>query len=167
MRIAIVNDVKLAVEALRRVVTGVRDHEIAWIAYDGAEAVAKCARDKPDLILMDLIMPVTDGVEATRRIMQETPLRHSCRDRDRRGQCGEGVPGNGLRGARCGQNARPRPEQPSGWWPGVARQDRHHQPLALPTRGLRRGSQGAIRGRRFAAQSGSLRRIDGRTESAG
>lgn len=73
MRIGIVNDMPLAAEAMRRVLALAPQHQIAWIAADGAEAVQKCARDKPDLLLMDLIMPHMDGVEATRRIMRDTP----------------------------------------------------------------------------------------------
>lgn len=73
LRIAIVNDTLIASEALRRVVVMVPEYDIAWIARDGAEAIAKCAADTPDLILMDLIMPVVDGVEATRQIMKQSP----------------------------------------------------------------------------------------------
>lgn len=73
MRIAIVNDMKMAIEALRRTLVSSPGYEIAWVAENGAEAVKRCAEDVPDLILMDLIMPEMDGVEATRQIMAKSP----------------------------------------------------------------------------------------------
>jgi two-component system response regulator WspF len=73
MRIAIVNDMAMAVEALKRVLLTVPGYEVAWIAREGADAVAHCAKDTPDLILMDLFMPIMDGVEATSQIMKQSP----------------------------------------------------------------------------------------------
>jgi two-component system, chemotaxis family, response regulator WspF len=73
VRIGIVNDSPFAAELLRRLVRTSEEHQIAWIARDGAEAVKRCESDLPELVLMDLIMPYMDGAEATRRIMSQTP----------------------------------------------------------------------------------------------
>ncbi|MFV2066347.1 MAG: chemotaxis-specific protein-glutamate methyltransferase CheB [Pirellulales bacterium] len=73
MRIALVNDVRMALEALRRIVATIPAAQVAWVAEDGEQAVARCREDTPDLILMDMIMPGMDGVEATRQIMESTP----------------------------------------------------------------------------------------------
>lgn len=73
MRIGIVNDLALAREVLRRTVLSVPGYSIAWLADDGDAAVVKAAADPPDVVLMDLIMPRLNGVEATRQIMQQSP----------------------------------------------------------------------------------------------
>ena len=73
MRIAIANDMPLAVEALRRALAAEPEYQLIWVAANGEEAVSRCRDDLPDLLLMDMLMPGMDGVEATRRIMHDTP----------------------------------------------------------------------------------------------
>ncbi|MBN3827175.1 response regulator, partial [Burkholderia sp. Ac-20384] len=70
MNIGIVNDLPLAVEAMRRAIARRPEHRVLWVATDGAQAVELCAAQPPDVVLMDLIMPKFDGIEATRRIMR-------------------------------------------------------------------------------------------------
>lgn len=72
MRIGIVNDQASAVEVLKKVVTAA-GHDISWIAHNGEKAVEKCCFDVPDLVLMDLVMPVLDGAGATQGIMKNCP----------------------------------------------------------------------------------------------
>ncbi len=52
-----------------------RGYEVA-IAVDGAEGVAMTRSEMPDLVLMDMSLPVVDGWEATRRIKAEPATKH-------------------------------------------------------------------------------------------
>jgi two-component system response regulator WspF len=73
MRIAIVNDSIIEIEVLKRFLVKIDKCSLAWTAPNGLEAVERCKSDRPDMILMNLIMPVMDGVEATKIIMQNNP----------------------------------------------------------------------------------------------
>lgn len=73
MRIAIVSHNPVMIETVRTVLATIPEHRVAWVAFDGNTAIEKCLRDTPDLILMGLNLPHTDGAEVTRRIMQTSP----------------------------------------------------------------------------------------------
>lgn len=72
-RILIVDDHALVREGMRALLSEVPGFEVVGEACNGREAVA-CARLlRPDVVLMDLLMPVMDGIEATRQIIAERP----------------------------------------------------------------------------------------------
>lgn len=68
VRILIADDHRLFAESLMALLSEDERVEVVGIANDGVEAVALAMDLKPDVILMDLRMPVMDGLEATRRI---------------------------------------------------------------------------------------------------
>ena len=72
MRVALVNDLPLALEALRRSVARIPGASVAWTAVDGVQALAECRRDRPDLVLMDLRMEGLPGPEAVAAINRIT-----------------------------------------------------------------------------------------------
>ena len=73
LRILLVDDQSLFREALRTLLSLQPDFEIVAEAENGERALALAKAHKPDVILMDLRMPVMGGVEATRRIMAAMP----------------------------------------------------------------------------------------------
>ena len=73
IRLMLVDDQSLFREALRTLLALQPDFEIAAEAENGERAIALAKAQRPDVILMDLRMPVMGGVEATRRVLAAAP----------------------------------------------------------------------------------------------
>ena len=71
-RLLLVDDHKLLRQGLRRAVEEA-GFDVVGEAGDGEEAVRLAVELRPDLVLMDVTMPVLDGIEATRRLRQSAP----------------------------------------------------------------------------------------------
>jgi two-component system, NarL family, response regulator LiaR len=73
IRVMIVDDHAMLRSGLRFFLRGFEDLELVAEAGDGQEAIDLCRQNAPDVILMDMMMPGMDGVEAARRICEANP----------------------------------------------------------------------------------------------
>ena len=76
IRLLIVDDHPVVRRGLRGMFAGDESFEVVGESGDGAEAVAEAAKLRADVVLMDLRMPVMDGVEAIQRLRASAPAAH-------------------------------------------------------------------------------------------
>jgi DNA-binding NarL/FixJ family response regulator len=81
IKVALVDDQPLFRAGIRMLIESQNDMEFSGDAADGEQAVALASERRPDVMLMDLRMPVLDGVGATRRIISEAEAENSDKPR--------------------------------------------------------------------------------------
>lgn len=73
IRVAVIDDHAIVRNGLVQLIDSDPELQVVCSAGDGSAAVAVCREHRPDVVLMDMSMPVMDGVEATRLIIQQVP----------------------------------------------------------------------------------------------
>ncbi len=73
IKVLICDDQEIVCEGLQTILNASKDIEVVAIAYNGEEALKLIPETEPDIVLMDLKMPVMNGIIATRKIRQKYP----------------------------------------------------------------------------------------------
>jgi NarL family two-component system response regulator LiaR len=73
IRVLICDDQWIVCEGLEAILDADPGIEVVGVVHDGAEALDKVAATHPDVVLMDLKMPIMNGVQATRKITEQYP----------------------------------------------------------------------------------------------
>jgi NarL family two-component system response regulator LiaR len=76
VRVVIADDQRLFAEALEAILSTDGRIDVVGRAFDGRTAVDLALEHEPDVVLMDIAMPVMDGIDATRAIRSELPDTH-------------------------------------------------------------------------------------------
>jgi len=73
IRVLIVDDLRLICEGLKAMFLSEKDLKIVGFAHDGKQALEQVAATKPDVVLIDILMPLMGGIKATEAITQKFP----------------------------------------------------------------------------------------------
>jgi len=73
IRILVVDDHQMFRESLRQIIESRNDMQVVAEADNGSSAIKQAEKFKPDIVIMDIRMPVVDGIDATRQIKSKYP----------------------------------------------------------------------------------------------
>ncbi|MXX32458.1 MAG: response regulator transcription factor [Chloroflexi bacterium] len=76
IRVLLVDDHSIVRQGLKEILDRTAEYEVVGEAADGVQAVELARKVRPDVVLMDLIMPNKDGIEASREILEAVPSTH-------------------------------------------------------------------------------------------
>jgi DNA-binding NarL/FixJ family response regulator len=73
IRLVVVDDQELVRDGFALILDSQDDMQVVGTAANGVDAIGVCRATQPDVVLMDVRMPGLDGLQATRRVLQESP----------------------------------------------------------------------------------------------